>query len=45
MEAKVDVIIIKIPYTMPNRPGIDQKIIDKTNPINNIKKPFINTII
>ncbi len=37
--------MIKVPPTMPNRPGIDQKIIEKTNPINNTKKLFINKII
>ena len=30
---------------MPNRPGIDQKIIEKTNPIKNIKRSLINTIV
>jgi len=45
METKVDVIIITMPPTMYNRPGVDHRIIEKTNPINNIKKPFIITII
>ena len=45
MEPKVNVIIITIPNTIANRPGIDHRIIDKTNPINILKNSFINTII
>ena len=45
MEPKVHAIKIIIPLTMPNRPGIDQKIIEKTNPIKNIKRSVIIMII
>jgi len=45
MEPKVDTIMIIIPSTMPNIPGIDHRIIEKTNPINITKRSLINTII
>ena len=45
MEPKVHIIMITIPPTMPNRPGIDQKIVEKTNPIKNIKRSLIHAIV
>ena len=45
MDAKVDTVMIIIPIIMNNRSGADQKYIEKTNPIINIKISLINMII
>ncbi len=37
--------MIIIPITLPNRPSIDHRVIEKTKPINIVKRSLINMII